>query len=103
MRIQVLSFDGCPNHAPAVDLVRDVAAELGIDAEIETVEVGDQTEAERRRFLGSPTIQVDGVDVEPDARTRTDFAFSCRTYAGDGLPSRDLVRESMREARARET
>ena len=70
MKIEVLYFEGCPNHLPAVELMREVAAELGIGADIQEVEVTDQAEAERLRFLGSPTIQVNGIDVEPEARLR---------------------------------
>lgn len=87
MRIQVLYFEGCPNYRPAIDLVRSIAP----DASVEAVEIQTQEEAVRMRFLGSPTIVVDGVDVEPAARARTDFGFTCRTYGGSGVPNRELV------------
>jgi hypothetical protein len=87
MKIQVLYFEGCPNYKAAVDLVGSVAA----GAAIEAVEIRTQEDAVRMRFLGSPTILVDGVDVEPDVRARTDFGFTCRTYGGSGVPTRELV------------
>jgi mercuric ion transport protein len=87
MKVQVLYFQGCPNHKPAVNLIRSVDP----DAMVEEVEVNSPADAERLRFLGSPTILVDGIDVEPSARNRTDFGFSCRTYDGRGLPSRELI------------
>ncbi len=80
MRIQVLYFEGCPNHLPTVDLARHVVAELGLDAEVEEVEVTSGDDAVGLRFLGSPTVLVDGADIEPAARDRSDFGFSCRTY-----------------------
>lgn len=95
MRVEVLFFDGCPNHPPTVELVRDVAEALGLDVEIGEVEVRDQAEAETLRFLGSPSIRVDGVDVEPVSRTRTDYAFACRTYRGAGLPPREMLVDAM--------
>ena len=98
VRVQVLYFAGCPNHEPAVTLVREVAAELGIDAEVVEVEVTGQADAQRSRFLGSPTIQVDGVDIEPEARDRVDYAFSCRTYQGEGVPDRAMVAAALSEA-----
>ena len=76
---------------PAVDLVRGVLRALNVDATIEEVEVTGPEDAQELHFQGSPTILVDGVDVEPDARGRTDFGFACRTYDGEGLPSRDMV------------
>ncbi len=91
MKIQVLYFEGCPNHQPAVDMARSVVAELGVDTVVEEVEVKTQADAERLHFFGSPTIQVDGVDIEPEAHSRTDYAFSCRMYGTEGVPPRAML------------
>jgi len=49
-------------------------------------------DVERLRFLGSPTVLVDGVDIEPEARHRTDYSYSCRMYSGvSGLPSEEML------------
>jgi hypothetical protein len=86
-RVEILYFEGCPNHEPALALVERVAAELGMEPEIELVEVPDAESAAHHRFLGSPTVRVDGRDVEPGAEERRDFAFSCRIYRGEsGVP-----------------
>lgn len=91
MKISILYFDGCPNHPPVVEMARRVAAEHGLDAAIEEVEVGPD-DVVRLRFLGSPTVQVDGVDIEPAAHGRTDFAMSCRVYDTlDGVPSEETL------------
>ena len=91
MKIQILYFEGCPNHPPAVELVREVVAALNVDAMIEEVEVKGPEDCEALRFLGSPSILVDGIDVEPASRSLTTFGFCCRTYAGAGLPPRGMV------------
>ena len=91
MNIQVLYFEGCPNHEPTVSLVREVVAGLDLSAQVEEIEVTTQTDAERLRFLGSPTVQVNGVDMEPSARERTNYALSCRMYNGSGIPPRELL------------
>ncbi len=96
MNVRVLYFDDCPNHPLAVELVRSVVAELGIETSVDEVKVTSQEDAERLRFLGSPTIQVDGVDIDPTARSRTDFAISCRRYGSSGVPSRDLLAAALR-------
>ena len=97
MQIDILYFNGCPNHLPAVEVVRDVVQSLGIDATIREVEVRDAEEAARLRFLGSPTVQADGVDVEPAARSRVDYSFSCRIYGHSGEPLRALVEAALRK------
>ena len=59
------------------------------------IEVHDHEDAVARRFLGSPTIQVNGQDVEPDARSRRDYGFMCRTYRTspgmNGVPSMEMM------------
>ena len=91
MKVQVLYFAGCPNHMPTVDLAREVIAELSLTAEVEEVEVTSGDDAAQLRFLGSPTVLVNGVDIELSARIRTDFGFSCRTYDGAGVPPREMM------------
>ena len=68
MQIDILYFDGCPNHQPTAYLVQDVVRTLGVDATIREVEVRYAEEAERLRFFGSPTIHVNGRDVDPAVR-----------------------------------
>lgn len=91
MKIEILHFKGCPNFGAAIDAIRSVAP----NAAIEEIEITTIEDAERMRFLGSPTIRVDGVDIEPSARTRTDFGLTCRTYDGKGMPSRELVEAAL--------
>ena len=99
MKIEVLYFEGCPNYPPAVALAKEVASELSVEAEIVGVEVNGHEDAERLRFFGSPTVHVDGVDIDPTARERTDYSFSCRTYEEvSGAIPRELLVSAIREA-----
>jgi hypothetical protein len=82
--IEVLTFDGCPHAQPAIDLVERIVEELGVAAQVHRVDVPDAETAAAHRFLGSPTIRVNGRDVEPGADERTDFVMSCRVYRTDG-------------------
>ncbi len=102
MIVQVLYFTGCPNHTRTVELAREVIAEIGLDAEIEEVEVASDDDAAQLRFLGSPTVLVNGVDIEVGARARMDFGFSCRTYDGLGVPPRALMVAAVESAAAEE-
>ncbi|MGH3117978.1 MAG: DF family (seleno)protein [Gaiellales bacterium] len=101
-RVEILYFEGCPNHEPTHALVERLARELDVEPEIELVEVADPDAAVALRFLGSPTVRVNGVDVEPGAEERRDFAFSCRIYGGDGgaseQPEEGWVRDALIEA-----
>jgi hypothetical protein len=101
-RVEILYFDGCPNYEPARALVERLAMQLRIEPEIRLVEVADADAAVELRFLGSPTVRVNGVDVEPGAEERRDFALSCRIYRSEcGVaerPEERWVREALNEA-----
>ena len=95
--IEILYFEGCPNHGPTIDLVREVLDELVPRAEVREVPVESQESAEALRFVGSPTVRVNGLDIEPAARDKTAFALSCRMYGGMGVPRKELLVEALRE------
>ena len=97
MKIEILYFEDCPHHRPAVDLAKEVTQDLGIDCVIEEVEIEGPEDAQRHRFLGSPTIRVNGLDIEPNARDRTDYGIACRTYDGAGIPPRAMIESSCRK------
>jgi len=98
MNIRVLAFEGCPNDQPTISLIEEILRENGIRASVERVEVTSET-AGRLRFLGSPTVQIDGIDIDPSARNRTRFGMSCRTYPGSGgVPPRKMIQEAIMEA-----
>jgi hypothetical protein len=98
MEIEFLFWDGCPSHPEARRLLDDVLAERGLDAEVKVLEVYTQAEAEELRFPGSPTIRVDGKDVDPGSASARP-ALNCRIYRKpDGRPSPVPTREQLEAA-----
>ena len=95
-------FSECPNAAPAIALVKKIGQELAIEPELRVVHVIDFDAARRERFLGSPTIRVDGHDVEPGADDRDDYSLSCRLYRTEaglsGGPDGASVRSAIEQA-----
>lgn len=86
MRVELLYFDGCPSYEEVLPRVRELIEKAGLDAKVELRRIESAEEAERERFLGSPSIRVDGVDVDPGAAGREDFGLDCRLYrTGEGL------------------
>jgi hypothetical protein len=97
--VKVLYFDGCPNYPNAQALVERVSAQMGVIVELKLVGVVDQDTAARERFLGSPSIRVDGRDIEPGAEARTDYALACRVYHTEtrtsGQPDERWLRDAL--------
>jgi len=99
VKIEILTFDGCPNAQVVRELVERVLADSEVDAELAHVNIPDPETAQRLRFLGSPTIRVDGRDIEPGAEERTDYALACRTYrtarGTAGTPDERWLRDAL--------
>ena len=91
-------MDGCPHWEPTADLVRRAAARRALDGSIEHVEVSTHDDAVRLSFLGSPTVQVDGVDVDRSARDRREFGLGCRLYGSSGVPPAEWVAAAIEDA-----
>ena len=99
MNIELLWFKGCPNHIPAEALVLDVARKLGVTANIRRIEVPDEATGKRVCFPGSPTLRVNGVDVEPGWECCEECTPRCRIYVTpdgfSGLPPRQWVVDAL--------
>jgi len=80
MRVEVLYFDGCPSHAALLPRLRTLVSEMRPDARVELRRVESPEAAQVERFLGSPTVRVEGADVEPGAEGRSDFGLKCRLF-----------------------
>jgi hypothetical protein len=63
--VHVQMSPGCGHGQQTVALVRDVLAELAPDGRVEIVDVRTIEDAERLGFRGSPTVLVEGADIEP--------------------------------------
>jgi len=82
--IELLYFDGCPNHEALLPHLRALIAERRIEADVRLRRVESAEAAEREHFLGSPTVRVDGDDVDPGASERDDYGLKCRLYPTPG-------------------
>lgn len=103
MRIELLHFDGCPGYEGLLPRLRSLLEREGIDVPVTLRSVETLEAAERERFLGSPTVRIDGEDIDPGAAARSDFGLKCRLYRGEdgtlsGIPPDELVARALRRA-----
>jgi hypothetical protein len=75
VHVRLLYTEGCTAMPVTVDLIFSVAAQTHIRVNLERIRVESPDQASALRFLGSPTVQVGGLDVEPGARSRSDYGF----------------------------
>lgn len=104
MTVEFLYWAGCPSYERALTGLREAMRELGLDpAAILVREVASEGDAERERFVGSPTIRIDGADIQ--AVEGEPYGLSCRVYhRRDGrispTPDPADVREALTAAQA---
>lgn len=102
MRIEFLYWEGCPSHEEALARLRTVLLEEGLDVPVDVLRVDTEEDAADRAFPGSPTIRIDGTDIQPPGDNP--IGLSCRIYHGDDgrvtpLPTAEMIRRAVRAAR----
>jgi len=100
LKIEFLYWEDCPSHPQAWKLLQEVMGELGIEAPVEQIEVVTDDDAERLAFPGSPTIRVNGTDIDPAGASQMGTALTCRIYRlQDGrfspVPSKEMIRQAL--------
>jgi hypothetical protein len=104
LHVEFLYFRGCPNHEAARKLLVEVLRENKIKITLHNMRIESHDEAVARRFLGSPTIRINGMDVEPGAERRTDFGMQCRVYFVNGrfsgMPGKAMIQAALQRALA---
>ncbi len=101
-RVEFLWFAGCPNHEVARALLDQVIAEVAPGTAVEDIDASDPAVAQAVRFAGSPTIRVDGQDVDPSFADPGDYTPRCRVYwtadGPRGTPPREWIEAALRRA-----
>ena len=100
--VEVLYVDGCPHYQALLAHIEDLALLAGVRVRIRLRHIPDESTAVRERFLGSPTVRVEGRDVEPGADLRNNYGLACRCYDTDqgprGLPPDQWVLDALTTA-----
>ena len=99
MQVSFLYYEDCPSHDLALERLGEVIAEEGLPDEVEVIKVESEEQAHDLLFVGSPTIRVDGQDIDPPRDSP--YALTCRAYRLEDdrispIPSKDMIRRALR-------
>lgn len=83
MTVELVYFDGCPSHEELQPRLDQLVRDAGISDPVELRRVESDEAAQSERFLGSPTVRVNGRDIEPGADERSGFGLKCRLYRSE--------------------
>jgi hypothetical protein len=99
MTIDLLTVADCPHTQLTLEVLHRLLAERNIRATIHHVVVTDVSMAQRLRFSGSPTVRVNGRDVE-STQHATEYGLACRVYRHggtlSGVPPAALIEAALR-------
>ena len=85
--VEVLVVSGCPGTELAIRRVRQATESLGIETNLRFVTIDGEDQARAHAFIGSPTVRVEGHDVE-DGIVGRPVGLSCRLYDTNGVVER---------------
>src|SRR5947209_3483267 len=107
MRIEAYFGRGCGHQDATRQLIDEALAEAGATGtDVTVTQVDSPEDARAKKVLGSPTIRVNGVDIEYGDREPDETSPGCRYYATpDGwkpVPARGMIVRAINVARERE-
>jgi hypothetical protein len=101
MRIEILYVPGCPNYQPTFERLQSVLASESVKAGIQGIPVTTDVQAQTLLFPGSPTVRVNGEDVEPHQTSVPSLACRRLYENRSGIPSEELLRVAISNAKRR--
>jgi len=106
MRVELLYSDTDPNYMTARQRLVEVLTEDAFETTIQMVAVNSEADAELLAFPGSPTIRIDGIDIDPERAASV--SLELRRYPSDDdpqgpalepVPGKALIRSAVERAR----
>lgn len=96
--IELLVNEGCGEMEKIKQTIGQALSELGLKESIGVKMIRTYGEARKERFIGSPTVRVDGIDVDHE-NTLNFSENACRTYFLNGefhsYPPKDMIKEAI--------
>ncbi len=84
MKTELYYFDGCPSYQHTLDNLNEALRLEGLPEDVAMIRVKSHEDAQAKRFLGSPSIRLNGVDLEGAGAEQRGYAFGCRLYPENG-------------------
>ncbi len=99
MKIELLYFDGCPSWENGLKNLEISLQAEGLTASVDVIEVKDNEQANRLKFLGSPSFRVDGQELWHEEREN--YSLSCRVYPTPegikGWPTVAMLKQQLKQ------
>jgi len=92
--VEILYTDNCPFWKETLKLITEVIDDLKTEAMVKKVKISGEDEAKRLRLPGSPTVRINGVDIDPAVKETVGY-IGCRIYMYKGeiyeFPPKEMI------------
>lgn len=107
MKIEFLYFEGCPSYKQGLENLRQALRELNLPEDFEMINIDSDEKAREYNFIGSPTIRINGQDIDLRAREAKVTGYKgCRIYQTEegikGAPTVEMIKKAIREVKENE-
>ena len=103
VNIGVLFIEGCPGLSFITDYIKEIITEEAVDADIILILIETPEDARRLHFMGSPTVRINGMDIESSMQTVKDYGLRSRHYYINGkksdYPSKSMIRDAIKKVK----
>ncbi len=103
VNIGVFFIEGCPGVSFITDNIKEIIAEDGIDADISLFLLETPEDARRLHFTGSPTVRINGMDIESNMQNNKDYGLRSRLYNINGresdYPTKSMIRDAIKKVK----
>ncbi len=104
MKVELYYFESCPSYLVALENTLAALRIEGLPEDVALIAVESDADAQTKRLIGSPTIRINGVDIEGPEAEEKGYGYGCRIYSnngsGAGWPSVEKVRLALQRPRA---
>ena len=75
MRVELLISPGCSSRDETEKVLREVLSDLAPEATLRTIVVDSPEKAAKLKFPGSPTVRINGGDIESEANGTLNYGL----------------------------
>ena len=102
VKIDILFIKGCPGYLLTKKYIEEIVFDEAVDAKVSLIQIDNDEDAGKLHFIGSPTVRVEGKDIDEDFKDNKDYGVKSRLYHIEGNPfdhpSKNMLRDAIKKA-----
>lgn len=73
--IEALFTPNCNSRKATLSMIEKITRNRSLNVDLKEITISSAREANVARFIGSPSIRVNGQDIEPESREKSDYGM----------------------------